>query len=41
MERSFLSTPQEVLAHFGVTEDAGLPESQVAKNREKYGSNGV
>ncbi|EGE06037.1 calcium-transporting ATPase [Trichophyton equinum CBS 127.97] len=41
MERSFLSTPQEVLAHFGVTEDAGLPESQVAKNREKYGSNAL
>ncbi|KAM5495023.1 putative P-type Ca(2+) transporter [Microsporum canis] len=41
MERSFLSTPQEVLAHFGVKEDQGLPEAQVVKHREKYGSNAL
>ncbi|KAI1976982.1 hypothetical protein LOZ53_002033 [Ophidiomyces ophidiicola] len=41
MERSFLRSPPEVLAHFGVDEHEGLSALQVAKLREKYGSNAI
>lgn len=40
MENSFLSTPDEVLKHLGVTEDAGLSHDGVLKSKAKHGANG-
>lgn len=40
MENSFLSTPEEVLKHFGVTEKTGLSHDKVLKSRAKHGANG-
>ena len=40
MENAFVRTPADVLAHFGVAEQAGLSESQVQQSRQKYGPNG-
>lgn len=40
MERSYLSSAESVLAHFGVTQARGLSSKQVEKSREKYGFNG-
>lgn len=41
MDRAYLSSPQEVLAHFRVDQERGLSSDQVAKNRLAYGSNGM
>jgi P-type Ca2+ transporter type 2A len=41
MENAFLSSTSEVLKHFEVTEKAGLSSVQVAKSRQKYGSNSL
>jgi Ca2+ transporting ATPase len=40
MERSFLSSSEDVLAHFGVDRKTGLSNEQVLKSRQTYGSNG-
>lgn len=40
MEHSFLYSPEEVLQHFGVSENTGLSQEQVLASRQKYGSNG-
>lgn len=40
MEHSFLFTPDEVLKHFGVTEETGLTHDGVLKSRAKNGANG-
>ena len=39
MERSFLSSSEDVLAHFGVNVETGLSAEQVLKSRQTYGSN--
>jgi Ca2+ transporting ATPase len=41
MENAFLSSTSEVLKHFQVSETAGLSSVQVAKSRQKYGSNSL
>lgn len=41
MDRAYLSSPQEVLAHFRVDQERGLSSEQVEKNRLAYGSNGA
>ncbi|EEP82998.1 calcium-translocating P-type ATPase, SERCA-type [Uncinocarpus reesii 1704] len=41
MERSFLHSPHDVLAHFQVDEHEGLSSSQVLKSREKHGPNAI
>jgi hypothetical protein len=41
MEYSYTSTQKEVLAHFKVSEDGGLSEEQVLKQRERHGCNGT
>ncbi|KAK2771465.1 hypothetical protein FQN52_005405 [Onygenales sp. PD_12] len=41
MERSYLSSTEDVLAHFNVREEAGLSGPQVLKAREKFGSNAL
>lgn len=41
MDRAYLSSPQEVLAHFRVDQERGLSSDQVEKNRLVYGSNGT
>lgn len=40
MELAYTKSVEEVCAHFGVDEDAGLNEEQIRKAREKYGPNG-
>lgn len=40
MDRAYLSSPQDVLAHFRVDQERGLSTDQVVKNRLAYGSNG-
>ena len=40
MEASFLSSAEEALRHFGVTEESGLSDSQVKSSRATYGCNG-
>jgi len=41
MDNAFTRTPQEVLAHFQVTEQEGLSNQAVVASREKYGRNGT
>ncbi|THC87890.1 hypothetical protein EYZ11_012665 [Aspergillus tanneri] len=41
MEHSYLSSPEEVLEHFGVSEHTGLSQAQVSKLRQKYGPNAL
>ncbi|ODH33980.1 calcium-translocating P-type ATPase, SERCA-type [Paracoccidioides brasiliensis] len=41
MERSYLFSSEDVLAHFSVTEEAGLSSEQVLRSREVYGSNAL
>ncbi|PGH29276.1 calcium-translocating P-type ATPase, SERCA-type [[Emmonsia] crescens] len=41
MERSYLSSTEDVLAHFNVTEEAGLSSQQVVIARQAYGSNSL
>lgn len=41
MDNAFTRTPQEVLAHFQVTEQGGLSNQAVVASREKYGRNGM
>ena len=40
MEASFLSSPQQALSHFEVTEQSGLSQKQVHQSLEKFGKNG-
>ncbi|KAI9494854.1 SERCA-type calcium-translocating P-type ATPase [Zychaea mexicana] len=39
MDNSFVKTPKEVCAHFGVDPNVGLDEGQVTKLRQKHGRN--
>ena len=41
MEAAYLSSPEEALDYFGVTEQHGLSDSQVQKATDKYGRNGT
>lgn len=41
MDNAFTRTPQEVLAHFQVTEQQGLSSQAVVASKEKYGRNGM
>ena len=41
MEAAFLSTPEETLKHFHVTEQSGLSGPQVQDALKKYGRNGT
>lgn len=40
MEGAFLSSPEEALKHFQVTEKGGLTEYQVGAAAGKFGRNG-
>lgn len=40
MEDAFSKTSEEILKHFGVSENLGLSQEEVKKNRLKYGPNG-
>lgn len=40
MDDAFLRSPQEVLKHFNVSQQAGLSERAVEAAREKHGRNG-
>ena len=40
MESAFLASTESALAHFHVSEKAGLSTSQVEAAREKHGPNG-
>jgi len=39
MDDSFSKSSEDVVAYFGVDEDSGLSDAQVAANQEKYGPN--
>ncbi|PYH99151.1 calcium ATPase [Aspergillus ellipticus CBS 707.79] len=41
MEHSYLSSPAEVLNHFGVKESSGLSQGQVSQSRQKHGPNAL
>ena len=41
MEAAYLSTPEEALKHFNVSEQDGLSNSQVQEAETKYGRNGT
>ncbi|OAX78037.1 calcium-translocating P-type ATPase, SERCA-type [Emergomyces africanus] len=41
MERSYLCSVEDVLAHFNVTEEDGLSSQQVVTSRQAYGSNAL
>jgi len=41
MEAAYLSTPEEALKHFQVTEQSGLSGPQVQDALRKYGRNGT
>jgi hypothetical protein len=41
MEAAYLSSTQQALQHFGVSESQGLSDIQVQKATEKYGRNGT
>jgi hypothetical protein len=40
MDKSFLKTADEVLAHFNVDPANGLTNAQVEANRKEFGTNG-
>ena len=40
MEQAHSKTVEEVLEHFKVSEECGLPEARVEELRDKYGLNG-
>lgn len=41
MDYSYISTTQEALKYFKVSEDSGLSDEQVLSQREKHGCNGI
>lgn len=41
MDNAYVRSTQDVLDQFGVTEQAGLSESQVVSSRQKHGRNGM
>lgn len=41
MEASYLSSPEEALRYFDVTEQDGLSDAQVRHATDKYGRNGT
>ena len=41
MEDAFMKTTDAVLRRFNVSENLGLTQEEVRKNREKYGINGM
>ena len=41
MDNAFVRSAQDVLQHFGVTEQAGLSDNKVEASRQKYGRNGM
>ena len=41
MDYSYISTTQEALKYFDVSEDSGLSDEQVLSQREKHGCNGI
>lgn len=40
MDNAFVRSTQDVLREFGVTENAGLSQSQIIASRQKHGRNG-
>jgi len=40
MENAYVYSPQQILEHFGVSEQKGLSDVQVQIAQEKYGRNG-
>lgn len=40
MDDAYVRSPQEVLKHFGVSEQAGLSSSAVEASRREHGRNG-
>lgn len=40
MENAHMKESEDILSHFGVTEETGLSPEQVKKNLDKYGFNG-
>lgn len=40
MEDAYAKSKEEVLKHFGVSENLGLSQEQFRRNQKKYGPNG-
>jgi Ca2+ transporting ATPase len=40
MENAYARSTTEILKHFSVTEQEGLPDIQIEAAKEKYGRNG-
>ena len=41
MEDAYIKTSEEVLKFFNVSENLGLSQEEVKRNRQKYGLNGM